>query len=143
MMKPSEARKLLLEQHGRLRELFAAAEELAARLLAGEMVGDELRCVLTDLRNAFAEHNASEERVLDPLLSAGDAWAPLRVKRMVEEHTAEHAAFREALTGETVEVAARIADLAEDVDAHMQAEERTFLSAAVLRDDVINLEDGS
>ncbi len=142
-MKPSEVRKQLLEQHTHLRELFAIAQGLAAKLLAGDMVAAELQAVLVDLRSAFAEHNTSEEKVLEPLLGSGDAWAPLRVKRMVEEHTAEHAAFRAALAGETIEVAARIAELAEDVDAHMLAEERTFLNPAVLRDDVINLEDSA
>ena len=54
-----------------------------------------------------------------------------------EEHVAEHAALWEMLTGEVGEVAARMSDLIDDLDAHMAAEERTFLSPLVLRHDVI------
>ena len=45
----------------------------------------------------------------------------LLVDRMLEEHVAEHAAFWELLTGTRGEVAARIAALAEELDAHMAA----------------------
>ena len=51
---------------------------------------------------------------------------------MLEEHVAEHAAFWEMLTGSTVEVAARMDELIDELDAHMAAEERTFLSPLVL-----------
>jgi hypothetical protein len=61
---------------------------------------------------------------------------------MFEEHAAEHASFREAMTGSALAIAARMAELAEDVDAHMAAEERTFLSPGVLRDDVVVTDDG-
>ena len=51
---------------------------------------------------------------------------------MLEEHVAEHAAFRELLVGTAEDVAARMDDLVDELDAHMAAEERTFLNAAVL-----------
>jgi hypothetical protein len=57
---------------------------------------------------------------------------------MLEEHVAEHAAFWELLSGTQAEVAERIGELAEELDAHMAAEERTFLSPVTLRDDVIH-----
>ncbi|MEO8702775.1 MAG: hypothetical protein ABI867_22210 [Kofleriaceae bacterium] len=56
---------------------------------------------------------------------------------MLEEHLAEHAAFWELLCGSRAEVAGRIEELAEELEAHMVAEERTFLSSATLREDVI------
>jgi hypothetical protein len=61
----------------------------------------------------------------------------LLVDRMLEEHVAEHAAFWEILSGTRGEIADPIDDLADEIDAHMLAEERTFLSPVTLRDDVI------
>ena len=42
------------------------------------------------------------------------------------------AAMRGALAGEDLDVAPRVADLVEELIAHMDAEERTFLHPAVL-----------
>jgi hypothetical protein len=61
---------------------------------------------------------------------------------MMEEHRAEHAVIRAALTGTDRDVAHRVADLRELVEAHMAAEERTFLSRGVLRDDLVTVESG-
>ena len=72
------------------------------------------------------------------LLHGPAAWGSLMVDRMLEEHVAEHAAFWELLSGTQAEVAERIGELAEELDAHMAAEERTFLSPVTLRDDVIH-----
>lgn len=140
-MEPSQARALLLAQHQHLRELLTTTNALASRLIAGNAVIGDLEPALTALRTAFAEHNASEESLLEPILRQDYAWGPARVARMVEEHTAEHASIRELLSGAAGEVAARMGDLVEDIDAHMAAEERTFLSPGVLRDDVLDLED--
>lgn len=132
-MEPDRARALLLEQHDLLRWLFAEALGLARRALAGEEVGDALEVRLTALRRAFAEHNDSEALLVIPILRLDPAWGPARIDRMKEEHAAEHAAFVEAFTGPALEVAARLADILEDLDAHMCAEERTFLAPAVLQ----------
>jgi iron-sulfur cluster repair protein YtfE (RIC family) len=141
-MKPSEARAQLLAQHARIRALLEGAGTAARQVLAGAG-GVDFRRIADELRAALVEHNLAEEAVLEPILRAGDAWGPVRVSRMIEEHAGEHAAFREALDGTDGEVAARMADLAEEIEAHMLAEERTFLSPSVLRDDVINLESSS
>jgi iron-sulfur cluster repair protein YtfE (RIC family) len=133
-MTPTEARTKLLEQHEGLRTLLAAAEISARRVLQGETVLAEFRRGLDALRSALAEHNRTEEALLEPMLSGADDWGPKRVARMTEEHLAEHAAVRAALAGPEVEVAQRMADLVEDLLAHMAAEERTFLSPGVLRD---------
>jgi hypothetical protein len=72
--------------------------------------------------------------VLEPLLSRSDAWGPRRVDRMFEEHKGEHAALLAAMDVSTANVAAELADLCEELEAHMAAEERTFLSPRVLDD---------
>jgi iron-sulfur cluster repair protein YtfE (RIC family) len=141
-MIPSDARRMLLAQHARIRELLESVQALAAALARGEPVALQLEVGLEDLRRSVGEHNRAEQAILEPILRMDAAWGPLRVERMIEEHAAEHAAFEDALVGTDQEVAARLADLAEDIDAHMMAEERIFLSAGVLRDDVVNVEDG-
>jgi len=148
-MLPSQARERLLRQHAGLRELLETAARLAGQVLADAAGGaaphdrTELHAVLAKLQDAMAEHNAAEEALLEPMLLDGDAWGPQRVARMMEEHRGEHATFRAALSRDDLEVAAGLAELAEDLDAHMMAEERTFLSPGVLRDDIINLESSS
>jgi iron-sulfur cluster repair protein YtfE (RIC family) len=133
-MTPNEARATLLDQHDRLRRRLSETTVLAARWLAGDKVSDQLHQALVELRKAFVEHNRTEEALLQPLLSQGDAWGPARIQRMGDEHAAEHAAFLALMGGTDAEVAERIPDIAEDLEAHMAAEERTFLSPAVLRD---------
>ena len=80
-------------------------------------------------------HQILQEQVEGTLLRLTDAWGPERVKRMHEEHVDEHLVIWGLLTGP--EVLARFDDIAEELEAHMQAEERTFLSPKVLKDDLI------
>lgn len=141
-MEPSRARALILEQHERLRRLLTETQALADRVLAGGGGVAALEQQLELLRTAFWDHNQSEEALLEPILRLDFAWGPARIARMLEEHGAEHAAIREALAGGALEVAARLVELVEDIDAHMAAEERTFLSPGVLRDDIITVEGG-
>jgi iron-sulfur cluster repair protein YtfE (RIC family) len=141
-MEPTQARAVLLGQHDGLRRLLTQIQEVADRVLAGEGLVAELQQHLDELRAAFAEHNASEETLLEPILRLDFAWGPARIARMLEEHGAEHASFREALSRTALEIAARMSDLVEEIDAHMAAEERTFLSPSVLRDDVVTIDDG-
>jgi len=130
----AEIGALLLEQHDGLRVRTARCLALSERLLRGEPIAAELATEVARLREQFLEHNEVEQRLLEPLLARSDAWGPLRVERMLEEHAAEHAAFLEQLDGGTAEIAARFSDFAEELDAHMAAEERTFLSRRVLED---------
>ncbi len=138
-MKPSEARNLLIEQHNWLRRLLVAVERVTALYLVGSATETDVDVALDELRRAFSRHNESEEALLEPMLSATDAWGPQRIARMVEEHVGEHAAFRQALSAPVADLVPRLAELAEELEAHMLAEERTFLSPQVLRDDLVTL----
>ena len=136
-MKATEARITLLAQHDRLRGLLDTCTRLARLHHAGEAVASELDEALADLRDAFAEHNQTETAIIGELLRGVSSWSSLLISRMLEEHVGEHAAFWQLLSGSDDEVAQRIGELAEELDAHMAAEERTFLSPAALSDDVI------
>jgi hypothetical protein len=89
------------------------------------------------LRLAFDAHNRFEEQLLRPVLLDADAFGEVRVERMCEEHVGEHRAIRAQLgTEATADLRAVIASLR----AHLDAEERYFLSAKVLRDDLVMVE---
>jgi iron-sulfur cluster repair protein YtfE (RIC family) len=136
-MNATEARTTLLAQHEQLRLLLEICTRLARQQRDGEPVTAELDQALAELRDEFADHNLMEAAVIAELLQGPAAWSTQLVDRMVEEHVAEHAAFWELLSGTREEVAERIGELAEELDAHMFAEERTFLGPMTLRDDVI------
>ena len=114
---------------------------LAQRLRGGEPVEGELELALSRLRADFDEHNRTETGLLLPLLlhdSEGRGTrGTLLAERMLEEHAAEHSVFWDRLDGPREVVAANLDELIEDLDAHMSAEERTFLSPVILNDDVI------
>jgi iron-sulfur cluster repair protein YtfE (RIC family) len=136
-MNALEARITLLAQHERIRGLLALCSRLAGQHDAGEPVASELDEALAQLRDEVAAHNHAETEIIAELLQGPGPWSARLVDRMLEEHLAEHAAFWELLCGTQAEVADRIVELAEDLDAHMAAEERTFLAPTTLRDDVI------
>lgn len=138
-MTPEATRPLLLEQHARLREHAEDCVRLARLYQVDEVSVGELDQALERLRKDFAAHNATETRAITELLHGPAAWGSLMIDRMLEEHVGEHAAFWELMTGTHAEIAARMADLADELEAHMAAEERTFLAPATLRDDVIRV----
>ena len=132
-MNPSKVREVLLMQHERLRGLFGEALGLARRREAGGEVAGALEELLREVGRAFEEHNRYEESVLRPMFVAQD-WGWARVERMLEEHAEEHRVMITQLAGEAARSADALADLVEEVEAHMAAEERVFLNVAVLRD---------
>jgi len=136
-MNAEKTRLLLLAQHDRLREHVQMCTRLAKLYREGQRLGRELDVALEILRDEFNDHNETETRVIRKLLHGPAAWGSLLVDRMLEEHVAEHAAFWELLSGTRVEVAARLDDFADELDAHMAAEERTFLAPVTLSDDTI------
>lgn len=137
-MEAEIARKLLLEQHDRIRAHLETCSVIGRRLRSGEPLHAELDEALSRLRADFALHNTTESELVRPLLHGSPGWGNVLVDRMLEEHVAEHAAFWELLAGSAEQVAARIDDLVDELDAHMAAEERTFLSPLVLHPDVIS-----
>lgn len=136
-MNAESTRALLLAQHERLRELLATCVSLARRHQPGDTATKALEIALDALRKEFGVHNQTETAMIRALMSGPAPWGTLLIDRMLEEHVAEHAAFWEVLSGNYDDVATRITDLADELDAHMAAEERTFLAPMTLRDDVI------
>jgi iron-sulfur cluster repair protein YtfE (RIC family) len=138
-MDRNTVRNTLLAQHERIRGDVAECRRLSQRFRAGELVAAELDLALAQLRADFDEHNRTETSLLLPLLlhaSEGSGTrGTLLAERMLEEHAAEHAAFWQRIEAPRHEVAANMDELIEELEAHMAAEERTFLSPLILRAD--------
>ena len=135
---PSRALAELKAQHDQLRVIMDRCEELADELDAGRGSTELLTREVASLRIAFESHNEFEERLLRPVLLGADAFAEVRIDRMIEDHVGEHRAMRAQLN--TTQTSA-LRDTVEMLRGHLDAEERYLLSARILRDDVINLED--
>lgn len=126
-------RRTLLLQHDQIREQLNECSILARRLLDGEPVELALDAALGELRHRFAEHNDAETQLVRPLLHGAPHYGSLLIDRMLEEHVAEHGALWELLSGSSYRVALRMEELVDELDAHMAAEERSFLSPLALR----------
>lgn len=130
------ARRLLLAQHETIREHLARCRRLAQEARDGRTGTEELETALAQLRDAFFDHNLSESALIRPLLLGAARWGDQMLERMIEEHLAEHVAMWEVMGRPPRELVNSLGNLAEELDAHMAAEERTFL--AILDPEVID-----
>lgn len=134
---PSTALKELMAQHAKLREMMDHCEELADE---ADATGDppiQLTREVAKLRLAFDAHNAFEEQLLRPVLLEQDAFGGVRIDHMIEQHVGEHRAIRGRLHSWVTE---ELREVIANLRAHLDAEERYFLSARVLRDDLVSVE---
>ena len=124
----------LLAQHATLRSLMDECDGLVAAAKVGK-----LERVFAQLTLAFEAHNQFEESMLEPILADIDAFDAVRLALMVSDHEAEHRTLRERVRAfEPSAVREMLASLRQ----HLEAEERYFLSARVVRDDLVVLEGG-
>lgn len=138
MPQPSRVLTELMAQHTALRERMDVCEELADALDAGGGDAAQLAREVIELRVAFEAHNAFEEQLLRPVLLEMDAFGEVRIDRMVSDHVGEHRAVERQLEGPTGELRGAL----DQLRVHLEAEERYFLTANVLRDDTIIVESG-
>jgi hypothetical protein len=137
MKSPSRALAELSAQHEALRGMMERCEQLADELDTGRMGPLQLTREVSRLRLAFDAHNRFEEQLLRPVLLEADGFGDARVERMIDEHISEHRAMRTELASPaTADLRAAIAELR----AHLAAEERYFVTAKVLRDDLVTVE---
>lgn len=134
---PATALKELMQQHGKLREMMERCEVLADEVDATGEPSIRLTREVAKLRIAFDAHNQFEEQLLRPVLLAQDAFGDVRIAQMVEQHVGEHRVIRTRLDRWVTE---ELREVISNLRAHLDAEERYFLSARVLRDDLVTLE---
>ena len=137
---PSTALHELMAQHATLRDMMERCQQLADKLDRDGGDPSQLTREVARIRIAFDAHNTYEEQLLRPVLEASDSFGAVRIDRMVAEHVDEHRSMRTGLAGWTVTSVLR--EVLDNLRAHLDAEERYFLTAKVLRDDVVSVEGG-
>lgn len=130
----SETRKILMEEHAAIR---AQIEETRAATAIPDTARQ--RACLARLASAMQLHNAHEEAALKAILPSIDAWGPLRQKTMLDEHLAEHAELYATLVeaSSAVESADAIVKLLDKMLVHIEREEKEFLGAELLTDEML------
>jgi hypothetical protein len=130
----------LLAQHAALRALMDRCEQLADDLDEGRGDPAELTRAIATLRLEFDAHNRFEEQFLRPVLREINAFGSVRIDRMIADHVNEHRAVRDQL-GDAPTAVLRAA--VDQLRVHLQAEERYFLSAKLLRERLVPMQHGS
>lgn len=137
------ARRGVLWQHERIRDLLNRARDIAEAALDGlPPAPDAVASAVGDLRAILEVHLVFEEKVLIPILRDDPPLGPERAALMLEEHKRQ----RELLTGLHQEactlpysplLAAKLASLTAWLLDDMAEEERSLLVPEVIRDDQI------
>jgi hypothetical protein len=137
-MTPSEIRLELIRQHEEIRSAISETRSAATRSPdAGDVRARALR-----LAERLRRHNLDEEHMLQDLLRTVDAWGPMRVDIMNEQHVAEHEQLWSALSEASgAPDASALCDAVlaaiDRVLFHIAREEAVYLSEDVLRDDAV------
>jgi hypothetical protein len=128
------ARRGILAQHVRLRELLAKAQVTAEDALDGKAAApDTVASAIGDIRAVFEVHLTFEERVLQALLEADPARAAARAEHVRIDHERQRAMLsglhREArAVPELPTLAAKLAFLVMWLLRDMEEEERDLLA---------------
>jgi hypothetical protein len=128
----------LLAQHEVLR-LIAIEMVQAARTMTSRGVS-ETAALAMQLANELAAHNRLEEEVLEPMFGTHDAWTSVRLAEMLGHHRQEHEGFVAELLSiasacaPSVDLEARVYEIAASIYRHMDLEEIEYLNAQIVRD---------
>ncbi|HET6146589.1 MAG TPA: hemerythrin domain-containing protein [Polyangia bacterium] len=127
------ARRGILWQHQRIRELLSRARAIAESALDGDVeISPSVAAMIADLHSTLEVHLAFEERVLLPLLGDDSVQGAQRAQRLRSEHEHQRevlaAIHREASAQPQLPtLAAKLAFLTSWLLADMEEEERCFL----------------
>jgi hemerythrin-like domain-containing protein len=140
MLDYDRRRQELLTEHELLRLLLDRIADAARQIQRGEALGAaRLRTSLPPLGAAFEAHLRKEEALLAPVLERLDAWGPVRIERMMEEHAhqrRELSTLAQAVErgAEDTVVAVRALELVRSLLEDMAAEERDLFDPTQLHD---------
>ena len=140
-MSLTEIRNLLLQQHADLRVKIGEARRATELWRQDQWSRDELQERLQSLADQLRAHNACEERLLCDVIPTIDAWGQARADVMTEVHLDEHRNLCAALIGATILAdaesgSATVFVLLDAMLDHMKHEEKIFLAADVLTDEL-------
>jgi hypothetical protein len=139
----AHVRKNVLDQHAVMRVVFGEFLEATTLTLQGDAESAaQLAGQVRDFRRRFRAHLAYEERYLAPVLAEVDIWGPQRVTDLLNEHAEQRAELDALVEGisdgwdaHAVAISAR--SLVTELLVDMEEEERGCLSAELLRDDLV------
>jgi len=147
-LRPSQVRIRILREHSAIREQLELLEAHSARLLAGHPGSFvEAQRELQSFHHVLREHIDFEDALLVPALADTDAWGTLRAQKLASHHKEQRQQMEALATRSLSEPPAGLArlltGLIDELRTDMNAEEREYLSADLLRDDVVSdAEDG-
>jgi iron-sulfur cluster repair protein YtfE (RIC family) len=142
----SSVREQVLAQHATLRDLLRRVLDTTTLTLRGDdEAAQEMDRIVREFRSRFRAHLGYEERFLAPVLAEVDIWGPQRVADLLNEHINQRAELDTLIEGieggwdpQRLAVATRA--LVTELMVDMEEEERGCLSAELLRDDVISVD---
>lgn len=136
----SSARRSILAQHQRLRELLERARKVADAALGGETFAPEaVGVAIGELLAVMEVHLSFEEGVLIPLLDPDLPLGPARAMELATEHRQQramlNALYRQATAAPAVPtLATKLMFITDWLLADMAQEEAGLLAPGVLRD---------
>ena len=145
-MDVASARRSILLQHQRIRELLNRAREVAERALDQEVQPvDAVASAIGDIHATLETHLRFEEKVLVDIVNDDLPLGPLRAERLRDEHARQRATLSgihaEAKAGPQIPMlAAKLAFLTSWLLDDMDEEERTMLAPGALRDDLVSID---
>lgn len=136
---PAEtARRLVLEQHLRLRRMLSMGLAQARQSAAGDGGQEPLHDLVGLIRGVFVQHLADEEALIVPILEDDLPVGPQRVKALRAEHERQRNELETLCAwpedGNGLELAARFEALATALLGDIAHEERELLIPEVIRD---------
>jgi hypothetical protein len=137
------ARRLVLSQHLGLRRLLMMGLAQASDDHQG-LPHEPLRALVSEIQSVFVQHLADEEGLILPILEDDLPLGPKRAVALREEHARQRAEL-EALCAwpeerSDLELATRFAQLAAALLEDITHEKREVLTADVIRDDGIAID---
>jgi hypothetical protein len=139
----STARRGILAQHVRIRELLERARSVADKALdEAPLSADAVASAIGDIRATLDVHLRFEEKVLCEILEDDLPLGPERATRLREDHAKQRATLAtlhdEARAAPQRPIlAAKLAFLASWLLDDMEEEERSLLTPEVVRDDIV------
>lgn len=141
-----EILNLLLDQHAELRRQMDSCEQAMDQAATMPQVSRaQLAVRVAELSRMLAEHNAIEERLLEPVLVDSDSFGEVRADLMNEQHRSEHRSMLSALEAAVShddfdDAMASVRAIVAELRQHMQHEERYYLNRRVVRDDIVSVD---
>ena len=133
---PSVVRKIILDEHALIKVKLAAIETLI-----GTKQDQAVKNAVDEFTHYFLKHLATEEKLLRPVLATIDAWGEVRVEKLNKEHIEQTQELKRlnTLVKEKgfAEYELALKRFVQSIYKDIEHEEKDFLSADLLKDDLI------